>query len=86
MRSIIESTPNPENMTMISNEFKVGNHTCKLTIDEKAIGACDMQSEWFPDVPKKFNEKMWSDYRSGRQNLMNEVSKALGGEVLCVEV
>lgn len=71
---------------MITHEFKVGDYYCKLSIDENGKGCSLMTAEWSPTTPTTLNKKMWKDYRNGRNPLMKEVEKAIGGNVLVVEV
>jgi hypothetical protein len=71
------------NMTAgkITNTFRVGRFTCKLTFADGQLSA-----EWRPGLPKRLSGKEWKAYRAGRDALIAEVAKAIGGGVLLVDV
>ncbi|MCP5365475.1 MAG: hypothetical protein H6905_09660 [Hyphomicrobiales bacterium] len=46
-----------------------------------------MESEWEPDVPHRLlSKREIADYRRGRDAVLSEVAKLIGGNVMCVEV
>jgi hypothetical protein len=47
---------------------------------------CQLSAEWRPGLPKRLSHKEWKAYRAGRDALMAEVAKMLGGGVLLLEV
>jgi len=64
------------------NTFLVGVYKCEMTYS-KADG---MHADWTPDVPDRtLSEQEQTQYRAGRDALMSEVGKALGGSVLIIE-
>ena len=65
----------------ITNTFKVGRYTCELTFADGQLSA-----EWRPCLPKRLSSREWKAYRAGRDALMAEVGKMIGGGVLFVAV
>ena len=67
-----------------TNTFVVGAYTCEMTYSKsKGITAT-----WRPKLPpaKSLSKQEHEQYRAGRDALMAEVAKQLGGSVLVVEV
>lgn len=62
--------------------FRVGVYTCEMIYTQKRGIRC----QWYPDLPKMGLSKQQQDqYRAGRDALLAEVGKDLGGSVLVVE-
>lgn len=62
--------------------FRVGIYKCHMTYSKQA----GIRSEWDPDLPDRALSKQERDqYRAGRDALLAEVGKELGGSVLVVE-
>jgi hypothetical protein len=65
------------------NTFLVGVYRCEMTYSKNQ----GFQAKWSPDLPsRQLSDQEWAQYRSGRDNLIAEVGKAIGGSVLVVEV
>ena len=74
------------------NTFLVGIYKCELSYS-KQDGMLSYSKEdglhakWSPDLPdRQLSEQEQAQYRSGRDNLLAEVGKALGGNVAVVEI
>jgi hypothetical protein len=65
------------------NTFLVGVYKCELTYS-KSQG---LHAKWFPKLPgpREFSPQEMAQYRSGRDNLLAEVAKAVG-KVMVVEI
>ena len=64
------------------NTFRVGKLKCEMSYS-KEYG---IKAEWFPHMPTPpLSKKEMRQYRSGRDNLMAEVAKSLGGAVVIIE-
>jgi len=66
----------------VTNTFRVGRFICEMTFADGHLSA-----QWSPDVPKRgsLSRKEVEQYRAGRNALMAEVAKAIGGDVLVLE-
>ena len=64
------------------NTFLVGVYKCEMTYSKNQ----GFQSKWSPKLPRELSQQEMARYRSGRDNLLAEVGKALGGQVLVLEV
>jgi hypothetical protein len=64
------------------NTFRIGDYVCEMTY--RSGGG--LKASWRPDVPKQLSPQQWDQYRAGRDALFAEVSDAIGGSVLVVEV
>jgi hypothetical protein len=69
-------------MAKWTNTFLVGIYKVELTYSEKR----GLRAEWSPAVPTRdLSDQEWEQYRSGRDALLAEVAKHVGGSVLVVE-
>lgn len=66
----------------IKSTFKVGKFMCTLTVTQSG----SMDCEWFPNAPKKLSEKELAEYRRGRDMVIGELSKLIGGSIAVVEI
>lgn len=64
------------------NTIKVGRYLCRLTFTHDA----GLASEWDPHLPSGLSKSEWKQYRAGRDALLAEVAKSLGGTVAVVEL
>ena len=66
-----------------TNNFSVGIYKCLLIYDRRK----GLRTEWSPDLPRRnLSEQELNQYRAGRDALLAEVGKELGGSVLILEV
>lgn len=64
------------------NTFRVGIYKCHMTYSKRG----GIHADWTPDLPNRdLSEQERQQYRSGRDSLLAEVGKELGGSVLVVE-
>lgn len=61
--------------------FQVGVYTCEITYRQDR----PMKVEWSPDVPRELTAQQLQQYRDGRDALLAEIGRDLGGNVLVVE-
>ena len=66
----------------ITGEFSVGRFTCTVK-----AGPDLFEVVWEPEQPKndEFTEDMMKQYRRGRDSVVEEVAKRLGGSIVVVE-
>jgi hypothetical protein len=66
----------------VTNTFRVGRFVCEMTFADGHLSA-----QWSPDVPKRgsLSREETEHYRAGRDALMAEVAKTIGGNVLVLE-
>jgi hypothetical protein len=65
------------------NTFLVGIYKCELTYSTGK----DLHAKWSPRLPSRhLSDQEMEQYRSGRDNLIAEVGKAMGGSALVIEV
>jgi hypothetical protein len=66
----------------VTSTFRVGRFICEMTFADGHLSA-----QWSPDVPARgsLSRKEVEQYRSGRNALMAEVAKVIGGNVLVLE-
>jgi hypothetical protein len=65
------------------NTFLVGIYKCELTYS----AGKNLHAKWSPPPPaRQLSHQEQAQYRSGRDNLLQEVGKAMGGSVLVLEV
>jgi hypothetical protein len=71
----------------ISTTFRVGDkYRCELSVPLPINGQIHLQCKWSPRLPKRLNKRMLNDYRRGRQMLVEEIVKQVGGgKALVVE-
>jgi hypothetical protein len=64
------------------NTFRVGIFKCELSYSERG----GLHAWWSPDMPdRKLSDQEMAQYRSGRDNLLAEVGKAMGRSVAVIE-
>jgi hypothetical protein len=64
------------------NTFLVGIYKCELTYSHGK----NLQAKWLPHLPsRQLSDQEIAQYRSGRDNLIAEVAKAVDGSVLVIE-
>lgn len=64
------------------NTFLVGLYKCELSYTKGG----DFHAKWTPDLPDRpLSAQEMDQYRSGRDSLMLEVGKELGGPVVVFE-
>jgi hypothetical protein len=70
---------------MYSTTFKVGSYSCTMTF---AQSTRQLACEWDPHEPpaKSLTKAEINQYRAGRDALMAEVARALGGGILIIDV
>jgi hypothetical protein len=60
--------------------FRVGKRTVTMTIQPPKLGACtNLVCDWKPTVPSRLTKKELRQYRDGRNAVMAELLKGLGG-------
>jgi hypothetical protein len=66
-----------------TNTFLVGLHKCEMTYSQRD----GLHAKWVPKLPeaKSFSAQEMDQYRAGRDSLLAEVGKEMGGQVLVVE-
>jgi hypothetical protein len=66
----------------VRNTFRVGRFFCEMTFADGHLSA-----QWSPDVPMRgsLSRGEIAQYRAGRDALMAEVAKVIGGNVLVLE-
>jgi hypothetical protein len=64
------------------NTFLVGIYKCELTYSHGK----NLQAKWSPHLSsRQLSDQEIAQYRSGRDNLIAEVAKAVDGSVLVIE-
>jgi hypothetical protein len=73
----------------LSTTFRVGRrYRCSIALPLASIeqGSAVIETRWEPDVPRRLTKAELRDYRRGRDALMTEAARVLGGAVAVVEV
>ena len=67
----------------VSNTFRVGKFICEMRYTPGA----GLSAEWTPVIPRRgeLSRSEVGQYRAGRDALVAEIAKAIGGNVLLVE-
>jgi hypothetical protein len=65
------------------NTFRVGIYKCEMTYSKNH----GLHAKWLPKMPghREFSQQEMAQYRSGRDNLIAEVAKTMGGSALIIE-
>jgi hypothetical protein len=74
---------------MLSSTFRVGRRyrsSIELPLTSIEQGAAQIEARWEPDVPRRLTKAELRDYRRGRDELLAEAARLLGGAVAIVEV
>ena len=67
-------------------EFRVGRWICTITVQMPALGVVtNMAVEWSPDMPTRLSHSQLNQYRTGRDQVVAELSHRIGGSVAVVE-
>lgn len=66
-----------------TNTFRVGKRKCTMSFSQES----GLHAVWQPNLPGRgeLSKKEMAEYRAGRDALIAEVGKALGGSILIVE-
>ena len=64
-----------------TSTFRVGIYKCTMTFSERH----GVRSEWDPKLPGNLSDSQLQQYRAGRNALMDEIAKEIGGKVLVIE-
>jgi hypothetical protein len=72
----------------LSTIFRVGRYTCSITLPLPlpTSGAVSIETRWEPEPPHRLNADELAEYRRGRDALLAEAAKHVGGPVAVVEV
>jgi len=72
----------------LSTNFRVGRYTCSMAIPAKALkaGVAHIQTRWTPERPTGMTKTELRDYRRGRDALLAEAARLLGGPVIVAEI
>jgi len=72
---------------LLVRSFKVGRRSVTLSVPRPKAGApVALAAEWSPDLPRRLSKREWREYRAGRDALVADIAKAIGGTVLGVEL
>jgi hypothetical protein len=73
----------------LSTTFRVGRlYKCTIVLplpSSRKVGA-DIQTTWEPATPIRLTEAEMRDYRRGRDALLLEAARYLGGKVAIIEI
>jgi hypothetical protein len=72
---------NTQTAGKMTTTFRVGIYTCDLTYGLDG----ELSAQWSPAVPRRLAGWEMAAYRLGRDTLLCEVSKAIGGAVRVLE-
>jgi hypothetical protein len=73
----------------LSTTFRVGRrYRCSIVLPLAMLKAGSLQlvTRWEPDIPRRLNKAELRDYRQGRDALLAEAARHIGGNVAVVEV
>ena len=72
----------------LATSFRVGRYTCsiKLPIEALRAGVMRVETSWLPEPPTRLTKAELRDYRRGRDALLAEAGRLLGGPVLVAEI
>jgi hypothetical protein len=77
------------NTDTLSTTFRVGRrYRCSIALPLASIeqGAAVIETRWEPDVPYRLTKAELRDYRRGRDALLAEVARHIGGPVAVAEL
>ena len=73
-------------MTAITRTFRVGdNFLCTITVPIGQRGIV-IDAEWFPRPPSRLTDDELAEYRRGRDAVLAEVARAIGGSVAVLDL
>jgi hypothetical protein len=71
----------------LSTTFQVGNrYRCTIVLPLSLGGFAQLATKWEPAPPTRLTKSELQDYRRGRDALLAEAARVLGGAVLVAEV
>ena len=72
----------------LSTTFRVGRYTCSISMPIASLktGAVRIETSWSPDTPSRLSAGELEEYRRGRDALLTEAARLLGGSVVVAEV
>jgi hypothetical protein len=73
----------------LSTTFKVGRrHRCTILLPLPMLkaGALQIEPNWEPVIPRRLTKAELRDYRRGRDALLKEAARHLGGPVAVLEL
>ncbi|MSP50317.1 MAG: hypothetical protein EXQ95_13460 [Alphaproteobacteria bacterium] len=70
-----------------THTFRVGKRVAKITVQRpKTSDVTAMVVEWSPSPPRRLSGSELEQYRAGRAVVIAELGKAIGGNVLVVDL
>ena len=76
-------------MAELSTTFRVGRrYRCSIVLPLAGVkaGLLQIETSWQPDIPRRLSKAELRDYRRGRDALLAEAAKHIGGPVAVVEI
>ena len=72
----------------LSATFRVGRYTCSISLPMQSLadGAVHVETSWLPETPMRLTKAQLREYRRGRDALLAEAARLLGGSILVAEV
>jgi hypothetical protein len=73
----------------LSTTFRVGiRYRCSISLPLASLrsGLLEIATVWEPDLPEQLSAEELNDYRRGRDALLAEAAKHIGGNVAVIEV
>ena len=71
----------------LSSTFRVGRrYRCTIVLPLGRGTAAQMAATWEPELPRRLTNSELRDYRRGRDAMLAEAARLLGGPVAVVEV
>lgn len=72
---------------LLVKSFPVGNRVVTLTVPRPAKGrTASVAVEWSPDVPQRLTGPEFAQYRMGRNAVLAEAARLLGGKGAVIEL
>jgi len=71
----------------LSTTFRVGRYTCSISLPMQSLssGPLSIETHWLPETPARLTKAELLDYRRGRDALLAEAGRLLGGPILVAE-
>ena len=76
-------------MTAITSTFRVGDKflcTVSVPLNQPPGSAITINAEWHPRPPSRLTDDELAEYRAGRNAVLTEVARHLGGNVAVVDL
>lgn len=72
----------------LSATFRVGRYTCSISLPIQSLtsGALSIEMHWLPETPTRLTKAELQEYRRGRDALLAEAARLLGGSVIVAEI